>query len=249
MSDVNGQTVVNGVVQTGGVGGAVPAQGVSVVQNPQGTVPVQQQNTQAVFTQEQLNSIVQGRVNTLKSQIDDLSNQLAQSQNLAKSYLEQLTQYQHRESATNAGVAPKFVKFAIFEAQQLAINGKSFDDALKEYVQANPHITATYQMGSQPSQPTTPAGGQATQVVANPAQGAQQPTGTLANTGVATAVVQNPAGVGGVGGAVVQPNTGVSAGQVVQIGGTGVGTATTPTAVNAVESQVDAFLKERGLKK
>lgn len=255
MSEVNGQQVIGNDGKTGDVGGTVPTQVVTGAQVQQGTQPVQQfHNTQSVFTQEQLNSIIQSRVNPLNTKITELSNQLANANQMAQSYLNELNGYKNREEATKAGVLPQFVDFAIFEAQKLAVNGKGFSDALKEYVQANPHFTTTGQIVSQPSQHNTPEGGQVTQVVANPAQGNQQPTVNTANAGVTNGVV-NKNGLGGLGEVVTQPaqmlypNSGVVTGQVVQFGGTGVGVATAPSSISQVDAQVDTFLKERGLKK
>lgn len=90
------------------------------------TQPIQSaQNSQALFTQEQLNSIIQGRVNPLNQRVQDLTNQLAQAQQLSQSYLNELQGYKNKEIVASAGVPAYMQEFVAFEAQKLAVNGKA----------------------------------------------------------------------------------------------------------------------------
>ena len=220
------------------------------------TAPVQQpvvttqpvQNNQALFTQEQLNSIISGRINPLNQKINDLNTQLAQAQQLSQSYLNELTGFKQRDAAVKAGVPAQFVDFAVFEANKLAVNGKSFDEAIKEYVSSNGSLFWVSQNGSQVQPTPTPVVGQTTQVVANPAQTIQAQQN---NNGVVGAIpnaqVVNTQPV--VANQNVQPSIGVVPQMSVQYGATSVQTAGNPANTNNIDSQVDAFLKAHNLKK
>lgn len=222
------------------------------------TAPVQQpvvatqpvQNNQALFTQEQLNSIISGRINPLNQKINDLNTQLAQAQQLSQSYLNELTGFKQRDAALKAGVPAQFVDFAVFEANKLAVNGKSFADAIKEYVASNGSLFGVSQNGSQvqPTSTQTPVVGQTTQVVANPAQTIQaQQTNNGAVGVIPNAQVVNTQPV--VSNQNVQPSVGVVPQMNVQYGATSVQTAGNPANTNNIDSQVDAFLKAHNLKK
>ena len=171
MDNLENQTTVNvqGNVQQQQT--TIPAQGATVIQS-QPVSSVQPNNaSQALFTQEQLNSIISNRVNPLNQKITDLSNQLAQAQQLSQSYLNELTGYKHREIATKVGVPDKFVDFAVFEASKLAVDGKGFEDAMKEYVTSNQQLFVVANNNNQVSQSTqTPVDQSTTQGVVNPAQ-------------------------------------------------------------------------------
>lgn len=261
--------------QVTNVNGQVVAQQQQVQAQAVTTVPVQQpvvtnqqaQNSQALFTQEQLNSIISGRINPLNQKIQELNAQLTQAQQLSQSYLNELTGFKNRESAVKAGVPAQFVDFAVFEASKLAVNGKSFDDAIKEYVASNGSLFGVSQNGGQVQPTSSPIVGQTTQGVANPAQaiqGQQAANGsTVVSPNVQVASNTAPtAAVGvGVGANVVSANTvqyGVTNVQTagnpvstntVQYGATNVQTAGNPANVNNIDSQVDAFLKAHNLRK
>ena len=220
------------------------------------TAPVQQpvvttqpvQNNQALFTQEQLNSIISGRINPLNQKINDLNTQLAQAQQLSQSYLNELTGFKQRDAAVKAGVPAQFVDFAVFEANKLAVNGKTFDVAIKEYVSSNGSLFGVSQNGSQVQPTPTPVVGQTTQVVANPAQTIQaQQTNNGAVGVVPNAQFVNTQQV--VSNQNVQPSVGVVPQMSVQYGATSVQTAGNPANTNNIDSQVDAFLKAHNLKK
>ena len=249
MTNVNGQLGVQPQQMQAQVVNQAPVQQPVVT-----TQPVQ--NNQALFTQEQLNSIISGRINPLNQKISELNAQLAQEQQVSQSYLNELTGFKQRDMAVKAGVPTQFVDFAVFEANKLAVNGKSFDDAIKEYVASNGQLFGVSQNGSQVQPTPTPVVGQTTQVVANPAQTIQA---QQTNNGVAgvtpNAQVVNTQQV--VANQNVQQNVGVSPQQNnvvvpqmnVQYGATSVQTAGNPTNTNNIDSQVDAFLKAHNLKK
>ena len=250
--------------QLGFVPQGQPQVGQPLVQN---TVVQPNPQGQATFTQEQVNGIVQNRVNALNQKVSELTNQLAQSQQLANTYYTELNGFKQREAVIKAGVPSQFVDFAVFEANKLAVNGKSFDDAVKEYVAANQQLFVIPQVQSNQVAPAnnnnTPSGVAPTQpaVAASQIAPVQQQTPIVQNnlppvgTQVANAqpVVAQPVGV--------IPNTNV--GVVSQIGaGAPVGAAQVQTGAtgsmgygmssgalspNTVDSAVSAFLKGKGI--
>ena len=241
MTNVNGQLGVQPQQMQAQVVNQAPVQQPVVT-----TQPVQ--NNQALFTQEQLNSIISGRINPLNQKISELNAQLAQAQQLSQSYLNELTGFKQRDAAVKAGVPTQFVDFAVFEANKLAVNGKSFEDAIKEYVASNGQLFGVSQNGSQVQPTPTPVVGQTTQVVANPAQTIQA---KQTNNGVA-GVTPNAQVVNTqpfVANQNVQPSVGVVPQMNVQYGATSVQTAGNPANTNNIDSQVHAFLKAHNLKK
>lgn len=241
MTNVNGQVGVQQQQMQAQVVNTAPVQQPVVTNQP---VP----NNQALFTQEQLNSIISGRINPLNQKISELNAQLTQAQQFSQSYLNELTGFKQRDVAVKTGVPTQFVDFAVFEANKLAVNGKTFEDALKEYVASNGSLIGVSQSGGQGQPTQTPAVGQPTQGVANPAQTNQvQQTINGAQGVVPNAQVPNTQPV--VVNQGVQPTVGVSPQMTVQYGATSVQTAGNPANTNNVDSQVDAFLKARGLKK
>jgi hypothetical protein len=240
MNNVDGQ--LNG--QVGQVASQVIQQVAQAAQQP-AQIPNQVvynqpvANNQALFSQEQLNSIISGRINPLNQKISELNTQLAQSQQLANSYLNELNGYKQRDTATKAGVPAQFVDFAVFEANKLAVNGKSFEDAMKEYVSANGSLFGVANQTTQTTVPNTPAAQQVTQGVANPAQSAQtqQSVQTIQQPAQTVQQAAQPANIQTVG-----------AQQTLQNGSTLVQFAGNPATSN-VDGEVDAFLKARGLRK
>ena len=248
--------------QVTNVNGQVVAQQQQVQAQVVNTVPVQQpvvnvqpaQNTQAMFTQEQLNSIISGRINPLNQKIQELNAQLTQAQQLSQSYLNELTGFKNRESAVKAGVPAQFVDFAVFEASKLAVNGKSFDDAIKEYVASNGSLFGVSQMSNQVQQTASPAVQQTTQGVANPAQNVQtqQTVGNQVTSNVSGMFVQgalNTSSVQGVSASQSNVANTFNTQSNVQYGATTVQSAGNPANVNSIDSQVDAFLKAHNLRK
>ena len=248
MNGLDGQ-MTNVIGQLGVQPQQMQAQVVNQAPVQQPVVTNQQvQNNQALFTQEQLNSIISGRINPLNQKISELNAQLAQAQQLSQSYLNELTGFKQRDIAVKAGVPTQFVDFAVFEANKLAVNGKTFEDALREYVSSNGSLFGVFQNGSQVNPTQTPVVGQTTQVVANPAQTIQaQQTNNGAIGVVPNAQVVNTQPV--VANQNVQPFIGVVPQMSVQYGATSVQTAGNPANTNNIDSQVDAFLRKKGLKK
>lgn len=196
--------------------------------------------TQAVFTQEQLNSIIGQRLAAEKSKYDTLSQQYAQLTQQSQSYLTELAGYKNKEIAVNAGVPTQFIDYAIYEASKLAVNNKSFEDAMKEFVASNGALFGVSQQTTQAIQQLTQPASNATQVPVTPAQSASvQQTVTAPNQQVVsiTPVQQSPA----------QTNNGVVPN--LQFGSTNIQGATAPQFTNTIDGQVDAFLKKKGLRK
>lgn len=241
MTNVNGQVGVQQQQMQAQVVNTAPVQQPVVTNQPA-------QNNQALFTQEQLNSIISGRINPLNQKISELNAQLTQAQQFSQSYLNELTGFKQRDVAVKTGVPTQFVDFAVFEANKLAVNGKTFEDALKEYVASNGSLIGVSQSGSQGQPTQTPAVVQPTQGVANPAQTNQvQQTINGAQGVVPNAQVSNTQPV--VVNQGIQPTVEVSPQMTVQYGATSVQTAGNPANTNNIDSQVDAFLKARNLKK
>lgn len=101
-----------------------------VVATPQGS-------GEHLFTQEQLNSIISGRINPLNQRVTELSNQLAKAEKLTAQYHEELEGYKRKEVALKEGIPTDLVDYAIFGASKLVSKEKSFEDALKEFKAAN----------------------------------------------------------------------------------------------------------------
>lgn len=210
------------------------------------TQPIQPApNNQALFTQEQLNSIIQGRVNPLNQRVQDLTSQLAQAQQLSQSYLNELQGYKNKEIVANAGVPAYMQEFVAFEAQKLAVNGKSFADAVKEYTQANAQLFNIGQsiQNTQPTPQTIPSAGQVSSQTAmhntSVAQNQQVNTNQPSAVAQVQGVVQNPS---------VAVQSTIQTGQVAQ-GATSFTGVVNPNGVNDVDSAVDTFLRNKGIRK
>lgn len=199
------------------------------------------QTSQALFTQEQLNSIIQGRVNPLNQRVQDLSNQLAQAQQLSQSYLNELTGYKNRETVLAAGVPAQFADFVTFEANKLAVNGKSFADAVKEYTAANSQLFGISQgiQNTQPTQNVIPVAGQVDSQTAIQNQSVAQNQQVINNVSSPAGAVKDTSKNSSIVSSVTQGNIGTSA-------FTGVAT---PNGVNDIDSAVDAFLRKKGVRK
>lgn len=138
-----------------------------------------------MFTQEQLNAIIGTRVSSLNNKIQDLTNQLAAAQQLANNYASQVTNYQQRDTVVNSGVPAQFVDYVRYEASKLAVNGKSFEDAVKEFTKSNEALFSSQPTSTQgnvnPTQMNIPTTAGATQQPSSnanaqtPSQGVSQP--------------------------------------------------------------------------
>lgn len=227
-----GVTGVNTGVQQNNVAQAANTN-VGVVTQPNNNVNQQIVNTQAVFTQEQVNNIISGRVNTLNQKIQELNNQLAQAQQLNVSYQTELNSFKQKSAAKSAGVPDAFVDFVVFEANKLAVNGKSFDDAIKEYVAANGSLFGVSNQNIQGQEMTIPSAPAPTQVAANPAQNIQ---GQQVVPNTTTQNVVQPMNL--------QQNSNIT---TPQFNTTNVAGASSIGNTNNIDSQVNDFLKQRGL--
>lgn len=109
----------------------------SPIMQPQG---VQGQVSFTPEQQDMINNIVSGRVNEVSAKYQG---KLTQLQQVAQSYANaqaELEQYKMNDVLNKSGVQPLFAKFVASEAKALAVNGKTFDVAVAEYLQANPQF-------------------------------------------------------------------------------------------------------------
>lgn len=151
-----------------------------------GTVAAQvgataQGSEQHLFTQEQLNSIISGRINALNQKVGELSTALEKSNKLTEQYHEELEGYKRKEIALKEGISAELVDYAIFSANKMVSKDKSFEDALKEFKASNATLFGvTQQAGSSENgstqannngQPSQQAGGQ--QATQQPSQNTQ----------------------------------------------------------------------------
>lgn len=167
------------------VQGVSQIQSVPFVQQPMGTIQNQQTaQPTGYLSQEQVNSIVANRVNALNQKITELSAQLTQANQLSTTYANQVADFQRKETLVNEGVPDYLRDYVSFEASKLAVNGKSFADAVKEFKSANTNLFNTSVTGVN-AQGTT----QQTPVVAPNAS-----VGSVANT-TPTSVAQQTLGL------------------------------------------------------
>lgn len=179
------QTNVNQTTEQNG--GGTPAQSVVVLQQPQqGSKAEASTNQQGLFTQEQLNLIIQSRVNPLNEKIANLSKELANAKTESANFKAQVESFAQKEQAKKLGIADEFVDFAIFNAQKLAVNGKTFEVALGEYAESNKKLLqipdntqGSTGNGSSPSQPNTPMGIQTKTLSTNAGNSAGSNTSTI----------------------------------------------------------------------
>lgn len=108
----------------------VDAQGQPIIPNTVQPNPV-------MFTQEQVNSIVAGRVNSEKAKLTTLQTQLSNTTSEMETLRQQLTAYQNRDVLQNSGIPAYLYDYVAFEATKLAVNGKSFADAVTEFKTAH----------------------------------------------------------------------------------------------------------------
>lgn len=95
------------------------------------------QGSDHMFTQEQLNSIISGRINALNQKVGELSTALEKSNKLTEQYHTELEGYKRKEIALKEGISADLVDYAIFGANKLVSKDKSFEDALKEFKASN----------------------------------------------------------------------------------------------------------------
>lgn len=140
-----------------------------------------QGSEQHLFTQEQLNSIISGRINALNQKVGELSTALEKSNKLTEQYHEELEGYKRKEIALKEGISAELVDYAIFSANKMVSKDKSFEDALKEFKASNAALfgVTKQESGSENGstqannngQPSQQAGGQ--QATQQPSQNTQ----------------------------------------------------------------------------
>ena len=143
-----------------------PLQNIPVLQNGVQTVPngvsnqqlqspiMQPQGIQGQvsFTPEQqamINNIVSGRVNEVTAKY---LGQITQLQQVAQAYSStqaELEQFKMNDMLNKSGVQPIFSKFVASEAKALAVNGKTFDVAVSEFLNANPQFRTQTVIGTE----------------------------------------------------------------------------------------------------
>ena len=139
------------------------------------------QNSDHMFTQEQLNSIISGRINALNQKVGELSTALEKSNKLTEQYHAELEGYKRKEIALKEGISAELVDYAIFSANKMVSKDKTFEAALKEFKEANKALFGvTQQAGSSENgstqannngQPSQQSGGQ--QATQQPSQNTQ----------------------------------------------------------------------------
>lgn len=93
-----------------------------------------------MFTQSELNAIVQDRVKGYKVQIDDLSGKTKTLQDSLNDMTSKFNSLEQSNSLTQLGVSEEFKDFVLFKAEKLAVDGKSLQDAIKEVVGSNKKV-------------------------------------------------------------------------------------------------------------
>lgn len=113
---------------------------------------------QSLFTQEQVNSIVAGRVNELNQKIVELTNANAQLQATSNRYATELNTLRAESVLIREGVNPQMKDYVAFEVNKRAVNGKSFETALQEFKSANGHMFTNTANTAQNGQTTAQQG-------------------------------------------------------------------------------------------
>lgn len=152
------------------------------------------QSTGHTFTQEQLNSIISGRINPLNQKVAELSTQLAKAEKLTAQYHDELESYKRKEIALKEGISADLVDYAIFGASKLVSKDKSFEDALKEFKASNTTLFGVTQQASGSENGSTQTNNNGQQAQQNsstvnqqtPTQTVNMTSGTNANQGTAT---------------------------------------------------------------
>lgn len=189
-------------------------------------------SNQGLFTQDQLNGIITGRVNPLNQKIAELTAQLNTQQQIANTYLTELTGFKQTSHVVgNLKVPEQFVDYVKFEANKRAVNGKSFEDAASEFVTSNPHLFSQTSLNSQVS--TLPQGSVATQQANQEQQQLQSSNAGLLQAGALQSGVLQA-------GAITVPNT-TPATQVVGSTGFNTNNVTNPSALGYSEEVMKRY--------
>ena len=174
---------------------------VIVVQQPQNQQAQQSQPNQqsaGLFSQEQVNAIVSGRVSQLNAKISEMTKTIETLTADAESYKTKIADYETSTALTRAGIPENLTDYVKFEVGKLSSNGKSFADNLNDYVKANQSFIDSIKQQGQTSQQ-------------NGGNGAAQQS----NTGMQSPLLQQLAGksasnTNGAGTSSVQTNQGLA---------------------------------------
>lgn len=207
---------------------------------PQVQQVVQPTPAVSTFTQEQVNAIVSQRVNDVNAKLSNQATELANIQSQLAQANAELIKYKHAEVLRNSNVNPVFNDFVEFSASKLAVNGKTYEQAVAEFTSQNPQYLQTMVSQSPVQENVT-----------------QQVSQTVGDVNAGQAVVQ-PVTQPQVQQVVTQPNMPVQSQIVPQVsngvsvvaGNTGVNFSTQMQngVVNVEKSQVDSILASRGYK-
>ena len=102
-----------------------------------------QNNSQRLFTQDQLNDIIAERVNVITSKYNTLNTQYEQLSKNLTTAVNELQSYKNKELATKAGVQSQFIDFVLYEANKMTTDKKGIDSAIADFVKVNPYVTSS----------------------------------------------------------------------------------------------------------
>lgn len=175
---------------------------VIVVQQPQQPQAQQSQPNQqsaGLFTQEQVNAIVSGRVSQLNAKITEMTKTIETLNADAESYKTKIADYETSSALTKAGIPDSLTDYVKFEVGKLSSNGKSFADNLNDYVKANQSFIDSIKQQGQANQQSNGNGAAAQSNTGMQSPLLQQLAGKPASNtnGAGTASVQSGQGLAG----------------------------------------------------
>lgn len=179
---------------------------VIVVQQPQQPQAQQSQPNQqsaGLFSQEQVNAIVSGRVTQLNAKISEMTKTIETLTADAESYKTKIADYETHAALTKAGIPENLTDYVKFEVGKLSSNGKSFADNLNDYVKANQSFIDSIKQQGQASQQNNGNGAAGAAAQSNAGMQSpllQQLAGKQASNtnGAGTASVQSGQGLSGI---------------------------------------------------
>lgn len=165
---------------------------------PQQTTP--NQSNVGLFTQEQVNAIVSGRVSQLNAKISEMTKTIETLTADTESYKTKIADYETSSALTKAGIPENLTDYVKFEVGKLSSNGKSFADNLNDYVKANQSFIDSIKQQGQASQQNNGNGAAAQSNVGMQSPLLQQLAGKSASNtnGAGTASVQSGQGLSGI---------------------------------------------------
>ena len=169
---------------------------------PQQTTP--NQSNVGLFTQEQVNAIVSGRVSQLNAKISEMTKTIETLTADTESYKTKIADYETSSALTKAGIPDSLTDYVKFEVGKLSSNGKSFADNLNDYVKANQSFIDSIKQQGQANQQNN-GNGNGAGAAAQSNAGMQSPllqqlAGKQASNtnGAGTASVQSGQGLSGI---------------------------------------------------